>query len=407
METVIDRFLRYVKIDTQSDPDSGKHPSTAKQFDLLNLLAKELEDLGCINISLLEEGKLFALLPATLGLEDKATLGLIAHVDTSDAASGKDVKPQIVLFDGKDIELKNSKVLSTEIFPKLKKYIGQELIITDGTTLLGGDDKAGIAEILAAIEDIILSNTPHGPIAIAFTSDEEIGEGADFFDVAKFGAKYAFTVDGSAPNELEYQNFNAALGIVDFTGLSVHPGYAKNTMINAITVAIEFNSLLPNHMVPEKTEGFEGFFHLTELNGDVSNAKAVYLIREHDALKFLAMQQVMLKAQDAINQKYGKKVCEVEIKGQYRNMGEVVSQYPELLEIANNAIKEANLVPEISPIRGGTDGARLSFMGLPCPNLGTGSYNAHGECEFAVVKEMYQVVEVIKNIIKKFATLDN
>ena len=403
METVIERFLRYVKIDTQSEPNSGLHPSTAKQFDLLNLLAKELEDLGCINISLSEEGKLFALLPATFGLEDKATLGLIAHVDTSDAASGKDVKPQIVLFDGKDIELKNSKVLSIEIFPKLKKFIGKEIIITDGTTLLGGDDKAGIAEILAAIAEIVTDNIPHGPIAVAFTSDEEIGEGADFFDVNKFGAKYAFTVDGGAPNELEYQNFNAALGEVTFQGLSVHPGYAKNTMINAATVAMEFNSLLPPDMIPEKTEGFEGFFHLIEFNGDVSNAKALYLIREHDAAKFLAMQQLMLKAQNTINEKYGNNTCKVNIKGQYRNMGEVVSQYPELLEIANKSIKEANLVPEISPIRGGTDGSKLSFMGLPCPNLGTGSYNAHGECEFAVIEEMNQMVTIVKNIIKEFA----
>ena len=403
METVLERFLRYVKIDTQSDSNTGTHPSTAKQFDLLNLLVKELETIGCINISLSKEGKLFALLPATTGCEDKTCVGFIAHVDTSDAASGKDVKPSVVVFDGKDIELKNSKVLSLEIFPKLKKFIGKEIVITDGTTLLGGDDKAGIAEILTAIEEIITSNIPHGPIALAFTSDEEIGEGADFFDVNKFGAKYAFTVDGGSPCELEYQNFNAALGEITIQGLSVHPGYAKDTMINATTVAMEFNSLLPKDMVPEKTTGFEGFFHLIEFNGDVSNAKALYLIREHDAAKFIAMQQIMLQAQDVINQKYGKNTCKVNIKGQYRNMGEIVSQYPELLDIANIAIKEANLVPQITPIRGGTDGARLSFMGLPCPNLGTGSYNAHGECEFAVVEEMNQMVTIIKNIIKEFA----
>lgn len=409
MKSVLDRLLDYVAFDTQSDESTGTHPSTEKQRVLAEHLAGELRTLGLDGVRVSEQAYVYAWLPASEGFEAAPALGLIAHMDTSDGASGANVKPQVVEnWNGKPIVLGNSGiVLDPELYPFMKKLAGHTLVTTDGTTLLGADDKAGVAEIMTALETIIETRSPHGRVCIAFTPDEEIGEGPDFFDVSGFGAKFAYTMDGGAANEIEYQNFNAAGVDVCIRGRSVHPGSAKNIMINAQKVAFEFDSMLPPEEVPSRTEGFEGFYHLMKSAGTVGSAELHYILRDHDASSFEARKTTMRKIADVLNSKYGAGTVSVSVRDQYRNMEEIIRRHPFLIEIARNAMRSAGLEPEIVPIRGGTDGARLSFMGLPCPNLGTGGCNYHGESEFADVDGMEAAVRTILNIVRAFSLLQS
>ena len=399
MKKIITRFLEYVAFDTQSDGITGTHPSTAKQFKLAEFLKNELLTLGITDVTLTDKCYLYAKLPATPGCESLPALGFIAHMDTSDAASGADIKPQIIEnWDGSVISLGESG-RSVTPSPRLK---GHTIITTDGTTLLGADDKAGIAVIVSAAEKIIEKKLPHGPLSFCFTPDEEIGEGADFFDVAFFGAQYAYTVDGGAAELIEGENFNAASAHVFFEGVSTHPGSAKNVMVNALKTAMEFDAMLPPCEVPEHTACREGFFHLTSGKGNVSAAELHYIIRDHDAKLFEKRKETLLDIAAYLNKKYGREYVKVNLKESYRNMAEIIEKYPFLIEKAKNAIAAAGLTPSISPIRGGTDGARLSFMGLPCPNLGYGGYSAHGETEYADVEGMESVVRIILHIINSF-----
>ena len=399
MKEIQNRFLEYVAFDTQSDGNTQTHPSTAKQFKLAEYLRDELTALGIADVTLTDKCYVYAKLPGTPGLENLPTLGFIAHMDTSDAASGADVKTQIIPdWDGSPITLGTSG-LSVTPDRSLK---GHTIITTDGTTLLGADDKAGIAIIVSAVEKIINEKIPHGPLAIAFTPDEEIGEGADFFDVKFFGADYAYTVDGGAPELIESENFNAAGADIRFKGFSTHPGSSKNIMINAQKVAMEFDSMLPPWEVPSHTELREGFYHLTHSSGNVSSAELHYILRDHDAELFEKRKKTIMDIAEYLNNKYGSGSVTVSIKEQYRNMAEVIADYPFLIEYAKNAVEAAGLAPCMTPIRGGTDGARLSFMGLPCPNLGYGGYRAHGETEYADVQGMESVVTILLNIIGAF-----
>ena len=401
MKKILSRFLKFVSFDTQSSGTSGTHPSTAKQFELAKHLKNELAALGINDVTLTDKCYLYAKLPATPGLESVPALGFIAHMDTSDAASGADVKPQIIeKWDGSPIPLGTSGRVVT---PALRLK-GDTIITTDGTTLLGADDKAGIAIIITALEKIIESKLPHGPLAVCFTPDEEIGEGADFFDVPFFGADYAYTVDGGDAALIESENFNAASATLTFKGVSTHPGSSKNIMINALKVAMEFDAMLPVWETPEHTEGREGFYHLISGEGNVSTATLSYILRDHDAQILEKRKETILGIADYLNKKYAPGTVEVAIKESYRNMAEVIEKYPFLIEKAKAAISEAGLTPCLSPIRGGTDGARLSFMGLPCPNLGYGGYGAHGETEYADVEEMESVTEILINIVKSFAS---
>ena len=404
MKTLTERFLDYVSFDTQSSDGTGTHPSTEKQKILAKHLAEELKGIGAEHVVLSEQGYVYASIPPTPGYEHAPILGFISHLDTSDAASGADIHPQIFRWEGKKHELGNSgKFLDPALFPALDHLIGDTLIATDGTTLLGADDKAGIAEIMTAAERILKEGIPHGALRIAFTPDEEIGEGTMFFDTELFGADYAYTVDGGGAGEIEYQNFNAAVAEVRVTGFSVHPGSAKNIMRNAQKIAIEFNSMLPEREVPEHTEGFEGFYHLIGSDGTVSKADMTYLIRDHDWESFETRKKVLRSIAEKLNEKYGKETVTLTIRDQYRNMEEIIRKYPFLIEIASDAVRKAGLEPAMPPIRGGTDGAMLSWKGLPCPNLGTGGYNFHGEFEFASVREMEKSVEILLNIIRSFA----
>ncbi len=405
MSTVLERFLRYVKIDTQSDETTQKSPSTKGQHDLASLLYEELIDLGAENVRYdREHCYVYATIPAT-DPEVKDTLGFIAHMDTSPEVSGRDVNPKIVEYKGGDIPLCEGYTLSPESFPELCDYVGKTLTTTDGTTLLGADDKAGIAEIMAMAE-ILLSDTsiPHGRIAIAFTPDEEIGEGPDHFDVEGFSADYAYTVDGGRLGELEYENFNAASGTVRVTGKSVHPGEAKNKMVNASLVAMEFESLLPRFEKPEHTEGYEGFYHLTEMKGAIEEAELFYIIRDHDRQKFEEKKNNFLRMADALNEKYGEGTVIAEVSDSYYNMREKIEEgYMFLIDRAKECMESLGITPEVRPIRGGTDGARLSFMGLPCPNLCTGGHNFHGRYEFCCLESMESIVE----LLIKLATSEN
>ena len=404
MKTLLDRLLDYVSYDTQSRENTGEHPTTEKQMVLAKHLAEELKEIGAEHVVLSEQGYVYASIPPSPGYEKAPVLGFISHMDTSDAASGADIHPQIFRWEGEKYELGNSgKFLDPALFPSLDHLIGDTLIATDGTTLLGADDKAGIAEIMTAAERILKEAIPHGALRIAFTPDEEIGEGTMFFDTKLFGADYAYTVDGGGAGEIEYQNFNAAVADVRITGFSVHPGSAKNIMRNAQKTAIEFNSMLPAMEVPEHTEGFEGFYHLIASEGTVSKANMTYLIRDHDANSFENRKKVLRSIAEKLNEKYGKDTVTLTIRDQYRNMEEVIRKYPFLIEIACDAVRKAGLEPAMPPIRGGTDGAMLSWKGLPCPNLGTGGYNFHGECEFASIREMEKSVEILLNIIRSFA----
>lgn len=398
--TVVDRFLKYVKFDTESSTETGTTPSTPGQMVLARELEKELHEMGLEDISLDEKGYIMATLPANTDKE-VPTIGFVAHMDTSPDLTGKDVNPQIVKnYDGKDIILNKDLniVLSPNDFPEMQDYVGQDLIVTDGKTLLGADDKAGIAEILTAIK--YLKDHPeikHGKIRIGFTPDEEIGAGADYFDVEKFGCEWAYTMDGGPIGELEYENFNAAGVKINIQGRSVHPGYAKDKMVNALVVANKLVSLLPSHERPEHTTGYEGFYHLTNISGTVDAATVGYIIRDHDREIFEKRKQVMLDTITFINKLYPDSTT-VEIKDQYYNMREKVEPVKHVVDLAFEAMTAVGVTPIVKPIRGGTDGARLSFMGLPCPNIFAGGHNFHGRYEFVPIQSMEKAVQVIVKI---------
>ena len=396
------RLLDYVKVHTTSDDNSETVPSTSRQFDLANKLVEELNAMGIENARVDDKCYVYATIPATKGFEDKPGLGFIAHMDTAPDFCGENVNPVILEnYDGSDIVLGNTgKVIKNSDFAHLAALKGKTVIHTDGTTLLGADDKAGVAEIMTLAEELLKSDIPHGKICIGFTPDEEVGRGADHFDVENFGACFAYTVDGSAENEIEYENFNAAGAKVKFNGFNIHPGEATNRMINAALVAMEFNNLLPPNATPRTTAGYEGFFHLTDMSGDVAAATLEYIIRDHDDAKFEEKKTLMLTAAKVINSKYGEGTCVVEITEQYRNMVEKIRPHMFLIDNAFEAIKKVGLEPKAVAIRGGTDGARLSYMGLPCPNLGTGGYSFHGPYEHITVEGMDNVVEILKNIVE-------
>ena len=405
MMNVTDRFLKYVGYGTQSDPNTGLNPSTPGQMEFAHVLKEEMEAIGIQEVELDEFGYVMGVIPSTVERETPA-IGFIAHMDTSPEMSGRHVNPRIIEnYAGNDIVLNKEKgiVLSTEEFPELMNYVGQTLITTDGNTLLGADDKAGIAEILTAAEYLIgHPEVKHGKICICFTPDEEIGEGPDHFNVKKFGADFAYTLDGDTEGEIQYENFNAARAVVEFTGVNVHPGSSKNTMVNAALVAMEFNSMLPSADTPRDTEDYEGFFHLYSIKGDVSHATLEYIIRDHDAASFDVRKKSMEHITKILNEKWGKGTVSLTITEQYRNMKEIIDTCMELIEHATAACKECNIPPLITPIRGGTDGAQLSFMGLPCPNLGTGGHAYHGPYEHITVEGMDIAVEVGLKIIELF-----
>ena len=405
--TVIERFLKYVSFDTQSDDTTGVTPSTPKQMVFAKYLKTELEELGLEEITLDANGYLFATLPANIDHE-VPVIGFIAHMDTSPDMSGKDVRPRIVEhYDGKDITLcqKDGIVLSPRQFPELLDHVGENLIVTDGHTLLGADDKAGIAEIVAAVD--YLKQHPeikHGKIRIGFNPDEEIGLGAHKFDVKQFGAKWAYTMDGGEVGELEFENFNAAGAKISFKGCNVHPGYAKNKMVNSMLLANEFMSMMPADEVPERTEGYEGFFHLIGMQGEVEQTQLTYIIRDHDREKFEARKSFMAEIARQLNEKYGHEVCVCDIKDQYYNMRQQVEPLMHIIDIAFSAMKEAGVEPKVKAIRGGTDGAQLSFKGLPCPNIFAGGLNFHGRYEFAPIQSIEKAMKVVVKIAELTAS---
>ncbi len=405
MKNLTERFLDYVKYDTQSDPETGLTPSTPGQMFFAKKIVAELESLGLEDITLDENGYVMATLPATAA-KDIPTIGFIAHMDTSPDMSGKNVKPRVVEnYAGDDIVLNIEKglVLRTKDFPEITAYKGQDLIVTDGTTLLGADDKAGIAEILTAME--VLKNSPfeHGKVRIAFTPDEEIGAGADHFDVEKFGAQWAYTIDGGAIGELEFENFNAAAAKITFKGCNIHPGYAKGKMRNSIRIANQFIMLLPRFQTPEHTEGYEGFFHLMDMKGDVESTQLTYIVRDHNRLRFEERKKEMQHLVNKINNEFGEGTCSIEMKDQYYNMEEKVRPVMHIVKLAEKAMLECGVTPLIKPIRGGTDGSRLSYMGLPCPNLFAGGHNFHGRYEMVPVPSMQKAVELIVKIVQLVA----
>ena len=405
MEKILDRFLRYVAVDTKADPESETQPSAARELDLLKMLRDELVDMG-IEATLDQWGYVMASIPSNCG-KDVPAVGFIAHADTAPDAPGDNVKPQIIEnYDGSDIPLKGVPGLSLKPseFPELLNYKGQTIITTDGTTLLGADDKAGIAEIMNAVQYIVEHpEFKHGDIKIGFTPDEEIGRGVVKFDVAKFGAKYAYTMDGGQIGELEYENFNAAGATIRIQGCNVHPGTAKGKMKNAILIGMELNSLLPVEQKPEYTCGYEGFYHLISFSGEVENATFSYIIRDHDMDLYEKKKAYMQQCVDFINAKYGEGTATVEIKHQYYNMRKQVEPHYHIVEKAMKAIEMAGITPKVQPIRGGTDGANLSFMGLPCPNIFAGGHNFHGKMEYLPLQSMEKASEVILNIISLYA----
>lgn len=405
METVTDRFLRYISFETTSDENSTTHPSSLKELDLSRVLVEEMKAIGIADASLDEKGYVMGSIPSNLDREVPA-IGFIAHVDTSPDASGKDIKPQFVRdYDGSDIPLSGVPGLALRVadFPELLDYKGQTLITTDGTTLLGADDKAGVAEIMTAAEYLLTHpEVKHGPVKIAFTPDEEIGCGVDFFDVEKFGADFAYTMDGGALGELEYENFNAAGAKIRIQGCNIHPGSAKGKMVNAMLIGMELNGMLPASQRPDATEGYEGFFHLTGFNGTVEEADLSYIIRDHDRTRFEEKKSLMEEVVTFINKKYGD-VATLEMRDQYYNMREKVEPHYHIIEKAVRAMEMAGVKARIQPIRGGTDGARLSFMGLPCPNIFAGGHNFHGKLEFVPVESMEKAVEVIKNLVALYS----
>ena len=399
---VHERFLKYVSFDTQSDENSTTVPSSAKQKILGAFLAEELGKIGLENAHMDENGYVYGFLPATKGYEDKPTIGFIAHMDTCPDVSGKDIKPSIIKYGGGDIILgDNNATISVKGFPFIEKYVGQDLIVTDGTTLLGADDKAGVAEIFTACEYLIEHpEIAHGPIAVGITPDEEIGSGADHFDIEKFGAQWAYTVDGGELPEIEYENFNAAGAKLTVNGINIHPGSAKNKMKNAVLLLNEFISMLPAAETPAHTEGYEGFYHVAEVSGNESLATLGMIIRDHDREKFEARKAFVLRAVKYLNEVYGEGTFVLDMKDSYYNMKEMIIPHMHIIDSAMDAMRKCGLNPECVPIRGGTDGARLSFMGLPCPNLATGGANFHSIHEFISVQAMEKMVEVIIELMK-------
>ncbi len=405
MEKILDKFLRYVAVETTSNDESDSQPSSACQLDLLRMLADELNAMG-VKATLDEWGYVMATIPSNID-KDVPAVGFIAHVDTAPDASGKDIKPRIIEnYNGEDIVLNASLGIKLPVadFPEIKQYVGQTLITTDGTTLLGADDKAGVAEIMSAVEYIVEHpDFKHGEIKIGFTPDEEIGRGVDKFDVEKFGARYAYTMDGGQIGELEYENFNAAGAKIHIQGRNVHPGYAKDKMINAIIIAMELNGMLPVQQRPEFTAGYEGFFHVVGINGAVEQATISYIIRDHSMEKFEQKKALMKDVVAFINAKYGQGTATLEMKDQYYNMREQVEPHYHIVEKAIKAMEMAGIKPQVQPIRGGTDGARLSFMGLPCPNIFAGGHNFHGKLEYLPLQSMEKASEVVLNIIRLYA----
>ena len=393
-----ERFLRYIAVHTTSDPASSAAPSSAIQLDLAHMLVDEMTALGIENAHVDEFGVVYGWLSATKGCEALPALGFIAHMDTSPDYSGENVKPQIIPdYDGGDVVLAGTgDVLTVESFPTLRALAGMTLITSDGTTLLGADDKAGIAEILTAVETIVREGRPHGRLCIAFTPDEEIGMGVAHFDIAKFGAQFAYTVDGGQEGEIAYETFNAASAKVEITGMSVHPGSSKDTMINASLVAMEFNALLPAGDIPRLTEGYEGFFHLHDMKGDVSHAELDYIVRDHDRATFEVRKQTMRHAAKVINERYGREVVKLTLKDTYYNMAEKIAPHMELVENARKAAKLAGMEPFVEPVRGGTDGCRLSEMGMPTPNLCTGGFAYHGKFEHIAMESMDRCARMVE-----------
>ncbi len=414
MQHIIDRFIGYVTVDTESDPESNTTPSTAKQWDLANKLAEELKNIGLSDVSIDDKSYVMATLPSNLDYE-VPTIGFVSHFDTTPDFTGKDVKPQIVKnYDGGDIVLNAEKniILSPSYFKDLLLYKGQTLITTDGTTLLGADDKAGITEIMTAMEYLVQHpEIKHGTLKVCFTPDEEIGRGADHFDVEKFGADWAYTMDGSQIGELEYENFNAAGVKIRFNGKSVHPGYAKGKMINSMLLANKFVNKLPKDETPETTKNYEGFYHVTNIQGSIEDTLVQLIIRDHNRKKFEKRKEYVEEVVAKINKKYkkqfGEDIAILEIKDQYYNMREKVEPVMHIVKLAEQAMKELNIKPLIKPIRGGTDGSRLSFMGLPCPNIFAGGHNFHGKYEYVPVESMQKAIEVIVKIAELNAIKNN
>ena len=402
--TVTERFLKYIAVDTTSDPSSDTFPSTRSQEAFAKALAEEMKETGLENVTVDSYGYVFGTIPSTIEDYQGKILGFIAHMDTSCAESGKNIRPRIIKnYDGKDIVLNEEKqiVMSPRDFSNLTQYQGQDLIVTDGTTLLGGDDKAGIAEILTAAQYLLAHpEIPHGPVRVGFTPDEEIGQGTDHFDVEKFGADFAYTMDGGECGELEYENFNAAEAVADFHGVSIHPGSAKGKMINALRLAMEFESLMPSAQRPECTEGREGFIHLDALQGSVDHARSEYIIRDHDMSLFQEKKKHMEDMARTMNTKYGYEAVSLKIEDSYFNMKEKIEPHKFLIDNVLKVYEKLGIRPQIQPIRGGTDGAQLSFKGLPWPNLGTGDHNCHGHFEFVCVQAMEKSVEVIVELVK-------
>ena len=403
-----ERLLKYARVYTTSDDKSGEHPSTQRQFDLARMLVDELKGLGIENAQLDDKCYVYASIEASEGCENAPAIGLIAHMDTAPDFCGEGVNPRLIEnYDGEDIVLGDSgRVIRTDQFPHLQQLKGRTLIVTDGNTLLGSDDKSGIAEIMTAAERILAENIPHGKICIAFTPDEEIGGGTDFFDIERFGADYAYTLDGSLEGEMEYENFNAAAAEITVHGFNVHPGEAKDRMINAALVAMEFNSMLPAAEIPARTEGYEGFFHLTDMDGNNEIAHLSYIIRDHSKERFAGRKEQMKHIAKVLNERYGEGTVKLAIRDQYYNMEEMIRPHFHLVETALAAIEEVGLTPVTRPERGGTDGAMLSYKGLPCPNLGTGGFAFHGPYEHCSVEGLDLTVDIVLGILRRYAAAE-
>ena len=405
MVRAYERLLRYAVINSTSHEDLEGTPTGEGELELARLLATEMEALGMTDVFVDEHAYTYGFLPPTPGYELKKAIGFIAHLDTVDDCGGTDTHPQVIKnYDGSPIPLGTSgRILDPQAFPHLKECLGKTILTTDGTSVLGADDKAGIAEIMTLCQRLINDGIPHGKICVCFTPDEEIGHGAALLDLEQFGADLAYTVDGSVPGEIEYETFNAAAARLTAHGISVHPGDARGKMINAMKVIMEANAMLPDQEVPERTQDREGFYHLTGARGSVSEASADYILRDHDAAKIAERKQKMQEIARALNEKYGDGTVTCVIKDQYRNMAEVMADYPEVIDAARKAIQASGLTPSSRPVRGGTDGAQLSFRGLPCPNLGTGGYAYHGFYEYAVAEEMDTCVEVLLQLVREYA----
>lgn len=402
-----ERFLNYAVVYTTSDEESTSVPTTERQFDLARMLVRELQEMGVEDARVDEKCYVYGSIPATPGYENCVSLGFIAHMDTSPDFAGQGVKPQVIKeYDGQDVALGDSgRVLSVKQFPHLSGLKGRTLITTDGTTLLGADDKAGVAEIMTMAERILKSEIPHGKICIGFTPDEEVGSGADHFDVENFGAQFAYTLDGGVEAEVVYENFNACSAFFEVHGVNIHPGDAKDKMVNASLAAMEINQMLPSCDTPSHTEMYEGFFHLTSIEGNVEKAKMHYIVRDHDRGSFEARKKLLRFIEKTINEKYGPGTAVLQIRDEYENMEEKIKPCLHLIDNAKDAMRELGIEPDVSPVRGGTDGARLSFMGLPCPNLGTGGYAFHGPYEHITAEGMDTVVEIVLGIIRRYARL--